>query len=743
MVKKINKKQTIDESKFDQHLVVDNIVNILQSGMSNYAATVILDRAIPDARDGLKPVQRRILWQSHLSKLTPSSKHIKLSNLSGRTLAFHPHGSGSISEAAVNLSQQWVKKVPLIDIQGNNGSVDGVATPAADRYLEARQAKGASLLLDSIEKNAIDFKPNFDDTDKEPLVLPATYPHLLTNGAQGIAIAVATNILPHNPIELLTACEEIVKESIHTDEELAKIVKGPDFPTGGYIIGYEGIHDEIQTGKGKFIVRSKVNLVEDKNEPYLEIVELPYGKSIKKVVDSINKALDSFPASNIEQLIDLTESYDNISIRYIFKKGTKLEHMQKVEQYLYKKSDLETSISANNVMIINGKQKTVGLMEYLKHFIKFRIETLIRIWNFELNKLESRLEIIEGLIRLFEITDEIIKLAKESDGKSDLVDKLIENYNFTQRQAEYISSIPIYQLGRQDLMRIENEKNENLSRSEELKSYISDEDTRRIQILQDFHNSKQELIEYTRKTEILDEEEAEIDVEIKIEDMIEAKKTKVIVKKDLQIFQMGQRAYDNQIKSYKDNDIIAAFDALTTDYIIAITKSGKSVTRFINDLENLALNGKVDPLNKEIKDLLSDDEFVGAAIANQEEIDDNPQVIVITKQGYGKVIKSEKLLPNLKTKGYIKKLGRVSSMKKENDEVAIVLNFEKGKFDQYELHVTLKDESKKSGQVVRKVDLEKWIDRDDGQGGSGTRFFNTKNGELDFIDFKIIEKSKE
>lgn len=720
-----------------ENFIKKNLTDLLIESGQVYASKVILDRAFPDVRDGLKPVQRRILWQTQQMNLHPKSKHTKVKTIVGGVMVYHPHGDMAIEGALTNMAQEWVKRVPLIDIQGSYGARDG-SPAAAARYIEGRQAEATPLLFEGINKNAVDLVNNYDNTSKEPRVLPAAIPNALINGAEGIGYGMSSVILPHNPLELLEACQKIVKGEKFN---IADVVLGPDFPTGGILIKNQGINDMLETGQGKITLRSKVDIVVDKKESYMLITELPYNIITPNFIESIIKALEKFPTAGVDDIIDESSGASKAQVKILFKKGTTKQHIEKVEQYLYLKSNLEITLHPKQNMISKGHYKMFGVREYLEEFLDFRVETLKRIWQFEIDKLISRLEILEGLLKLYDLTDEIIALAKLSEGKQDLTNKLIENFDYTERQADHIAGMPIYQLGRQDLVKLKEEHAENLKQTELLKGYISIDKETKKQLLADLKKSTNTLKNYTRKTQIISENNVEMNVEIKTEDLIESKKTKVIIKKDLQIFQIGQRAYDNQIKNYKDNDIVSVFDAMTTDYVIAITQSGRSVTRFVNDLEVLTLDGKAENLNKIIKDLTSTDEFIGGTIANTEKDVENLQVLVASEAGYTKLISAEKLLPNLNTKGYIKRLGKVSSLKKEGDKLAIVENFVKNTIDQFMLIVDLKDDSKKSGKVTRKIDLAKFKDRDDGQGGSGVNGFNTKSGELGFISYSIHEKN--
>ena len=719
------------------NIVQRDLANVAYDNMAEYSASVILDRAIPDARDGLKPVQRRILWQTHLSKITPSSKHVKVIKLGGAVAAFHPHGDASTQGAIVNLAQPWIKPVKLIDIHGNYGSIDG-SPAAAGRYISARQANAAQAMLNKIDHNAVDLMDNFDNTALEPKVLPASFPVAMTNGASGIAVAVSTKILPHNPLELLKASKALAQGKIKEPHQLSKYIKGPDFPTGGLLVASEqGNLDELATGQGRFKLRGKIEYHENDSEPHLEITEIPYNVTTTKLIERMSDVLENARALGVIEIRDETIEDTRTNIKLMFKKGSTKEDMQKVASYLYKKTDLEVSLSSNNIMISKGRQKTLNMMQYLKQFIEFRAETLVRIWKYDLEKLESRLEILEGLLRAYDITEEIVQEAKSSESKKHLSEKLVQNFDFTERQAETIAGMPIYQLGKQDYQRLSSERESNLEKSEELRSWLKDDESVNEQLIKDLDNSISQFKDYKRQTQLVDEDELPNVEEVKIEDVVEEKDVKVVIKRDLQIFQIGRRAYDNQIENYKDTDIVSAFDAKTTDYVCGITKQGKVVTRFVDDLDHLNLDGSSEGLYKQISDLKSNDEFIGGVINNPNEKDESNRILIASHQGYVKIIEAHKLLPSVKTKSYIKKLGQASNLKSKGDYLVFAHNLEEDDFNKI-LHVELKDNSKRSGKANRKIELSKWKDKSYGPGGSGFRGINTKDGQLDFISYEII-----
>lgn len=718
------------------NIVKQDLADLAYSSMAEYSSAVILERAIPDARDGLKPVQRRILWQSHLSKLRPESKHVKVIKLAGLVAGFHPHGDGSTQGAVVGLSQPWIKTVPLIDIHGNYGSIDG-SPAAAGRYISARQSPIAPLLLNKIDHDAVDLMDNFDNTALEPKVLPASFPVAMTNGASGIAVAVSTKILPHNPVELLKATKAIVKQEIKEPKQLAEYIKGPDFPTGGIIVGKDANIDELETGAGRFSIRGKVQYNTDDSEPNLEITEIPYGITTTKLIEKMSDVLENARALGVIDIRDETIEDTEVSIKLVFKKNTSIDTMKKVESFLYKKTDLELTISSNNVMITRGRQRKMNMLHYLKQFADFRKETLVRIWNYDLNKLNDRLEILIGLLRAYDITTEIVKEARESEGRKDLSKRLVEKFKFTERQADTIAGMPIYQLGKQDFNKLTQEKEDNEARANEIRSWLATDESINEQLIIDLEHSIDLLKDYKRRTQIIDENEVEEVEEVKIEDVIEAKNVKVVVKSDLQIFQIGKRAFDNQIEDYKDDDIIASFDAVTTDYVTAISKNGLTVTRFINDLDHSTLEAGSESLHKQVKGLKSDDKFVGAIINEPDKQNEDNKVVIASKMGYIKVIEGHKILPSIKTKSYVKKTGLASTLKAEGDYLIFAFNPSKDDFDR-QLQVTLKD-NKKNKEVTRKINLDKWVDRKDGAGGSGFRGLNTKDGQLSYEQFEIVD----
>ena len=324
-----------------------SLIDIVKDSEKVFSKEIILNRAIPDLRDGLKPVQRRILYMAYDNHLLSNHPYMKSAKLSGLTLGLHPHGSVSIDDATATLSKDWNLNVPLIDIHGSNGGIDG-SGPAASRYIEARLTKPAEYVLKDLDKNAVDFVDNYDVTMKEPTILPASWPVAMVNGTVGIAVGLATNILPHNPLEMMNGAIYLAKHPHGTDTKLRQLIPGPDFPTGGTIVGYDGAIDEYKSGRGRFIVRGTAQI--DNKQKEIIISEVPYSITTTSLKESINKILDNHSNElGITGLDDNSSTDVKIVIR--FKKKATKEQMQTTLNLLYQKSELETSISANDTMI--------------------------------------------------------------------------------------------------------------------------------------------------------------------------------------------------------------------------------------------------------------------------------------------------------------------------------------------------------------------------------------------------------
>ena len=710
-----------------------------RESMIDYGSYVILARALPDYRDGLKPVHRAILWSMSELGLNSKARYVKGAKVVGDTMAnYHPHGDSSIDDSLVRLSQPWVNNEVLTDIHGNNGHIDGSGA-AAMRYYECRLSASADLLLNGIGKNAVNLLDNFDGTKKIPEVLPASIPQAFINGAQGIAFGMASNILPHNSLELLDGCIKIIKTPSITPEKLGKIVLGPDFPTGGVIVENADHMKEVVDGTGRFVLRGKVELhVEKKKESYLEITEVPWGVNTSDLKKSIATALEPhMKALGVTKLDDESKSSNEISIKILCKRGTDETTLKQIETLLYKKSKLQVAYTANTVMIVDGKPMQIGIYDYLHKFVDFRRDTLRRMWQYDLDKLQSREHIVRGLLQLVKLSDEVVKDARKSTSRKNFIEVLQKKHKFSEAQSEVIANLPLYRLGKQDFEQLTNELDENLTNQKELSKRLSDEDYCNQQLILDFQSSKQILKDSKRKTTFKDiSDEVEV-VELKEEDLIESKATKVVVKRDLQVFRIGAKAYENNIASYDNDDIVDVIDSTTTDYIVVATKSGQSVTRFVNDLDNGSLTGSYETLNKQIPDLKATDEFVGVSTSSQYE---TSRMLVITKNGAAKLLDVSKAQQNVNTKRYLSKLGKLMKFKSDDDYVIYAKQIDMSEFKDTTIKITMLDSSFKTPKMVeKKINMSKYDGRSDGASSTGFTLVNTKNGKC---DIKSIELEK-
>ncbi len=455
------KNKKYEESHFEEYFDTQKIVDIdiekrMREAFIDYAMSVIVSRALPDVRDGLKPVHRRILYSMYEEHLTVDKPFFKSATTVGNVIGrYHPHGDASVYDAMVRLAQDFSMRYPLIDGHGNFGSVDG-DPPAAYRYTEARMSKLSNLLLENIDKNTVDFAPNFDEKRKEPLVLPTRIPTLLINGSSGIAVGMATNIPPHNLSEVLDGVIAQIDDPEISVEELMEYIKGPDFPTKGSIMGKSGIRSAYATGKGKIIVRAKAEIEERKDGTSSIIVtELPYQVNKKMLVESIAEMVKD---KKIEGLADIDDhSSDRVGIRLeIFLKRD--ANPQVILNQLYKYTRLQDSFSINMLAIKDGKPKTMGLKEILEQFIKFQEEIVTRRTQFDLEKAEARMHILEGLKIALANIDEIIEVIRNS--YDDAKERLMERFSMSEIQAQSVLDMRLGQLQRLNGEKIEEEYKE-------------------------------------------------------------------------------------------------------------------------------------------------------------------------------------------------------------------------------------------------------------------------------------------
>lgn len=509
------KHKKYEDSHFEDYLETQTIVDIdiekrMREAFIDYAMSVIVSRALPDVRDGLKPVHRRILYSMHEEHLTYDKPFFKSATTVGNVIGrYHPHGDASVYDAMVRLAQDFSMRYMLIDGHGNFGSVDG-DPPAAYRYTEARMSKLANVMLENIEKNTVDFAPNFDEKREEPVVLPTRIPTLLINGSSGIAVGMATNIPPHNLTEVLNGVIAKIDKPDITVDELMEYIKGPDFPTKAFIMGRRGIRSAYETGRGKIIVRAKTQIEEHRDGTSSIIVtELPYQVNKKMLVEAIAELAKD---KRVEGLLDIDDhSSDRVGIRIdiALKRDA---NPQIVLNQLFKYTRLQDSFSVNMLAIHDGRPKTMGLNEVLEHFITFQEEIVTRRTKFDLEKAEARMHILEGLRIALANIDEIIHIIRNS--YDDAKERLMERFSMSDIQAQSVLDMRLAQLQRLNGERIEEEYNDLIAKTAEYRLLLSDHGKLMEQI-------KTELIDIRdkygdeRKTELLESVD-----EIDIEDLI-------------------------------------------------------------------------------------------------------------------------------------------------------------------------------------------------------------------------------
>jgi len=540
------KNKKYEDSHFEEYFDTQTIVDIdiekrMKEAFIDYAMSVIVSRALPDVRDGLKPVHRRILYSMFEEHLTSDKPFFKSATTVGNVIGrYHPHGDASVYDAMVRLAQDFSMRYPLIDGHGNFGSVDG-DPPAAYRYTEARMSKLSNTLLENIEKNTVDFAPNFDEKRKEPTVLPTRIPTLLINGSSGIAVGMATNIPPHNLSEVLDGVMAQIDNPDITTEELMEHIKGPDFPTRATIMGRSGIRSAYETGKGRIIIRAKAQIEEHKDGTSSIIVtELPYQVNKKMLVESIANLVKE---KKIEGLSDIDDhSSDRVGIRLeIFLKRD--ANPQIVLNQLYKYTRLQDSFSVNMLAICEGKPKTMCLKEILSHFITFQEEIVLRRTRFDLEKAEARMHILEGLRIALNNIDAIIEVIRNS--YDDAKERLMETFGLSEIQAQSVLDMRLAQLQKLNGEKIEEEYNELCQKAEEYRQLLADKKLLSAKIKEELTEIKEKLGD-ERRTGI-----ENVISEIDIEDLIEEEESVITLTHFGYIKRLAASTYQSQNRGGK------------------------------------------------------------------------------------------------------------------------------------------------------------------------------------------------
>ena len=483
----------------DERIIPINVEEQMRQAYIDYSMSVIVSRALPDVRDGFKPVHRRVLYGMNELGNTSDKPHKKSARIVGEVMGkYHPHGDSSIYMTLVRMAQTWSLRYPLVDPQGNFGSVDGDG-PAAMRYTEARLQKIAEEMLKDIEKDTVDFTPNFDETTKEPVVLPTRLPNLLVNGSSGIAVGMATNMAPHNLSEVVDATVAYINNPEIEISELMQYIKAPDFPTGGYIYGYAGVKEAFETGRGRIVIRAKYDIENnEKGNDKIIISEIPYMVNKSELIKNI---ADLAIEKKVEGIANVNDESDRQGMRIVV--DVKRDaNPQVVINKLFKYTALQSSFSVNNIALVKGRPMTLNLKDLIHHFVDHRHEVVTRRTRFELRKAEERAELLEGCMIILNNLDEAIRIIRDSKTPDEAKSRLMERFNLSERQAAYIVEMRLRQLTgmEQDKLRLEYE--ELLKRIEDLKDILARVE-RRMEIIQNELIELKEKYGDERRTEII------------------------------------------------------------------------------------------------------------------------------------------------------------------------------------------------------------------------------------------------
>ncbi|WP_028650708.1 DNA gyrase/topoisomerase IV subunit A [Nocardioides halotolerans] len=456
---------------FEEHILDIDVGDEMRSSFLEYAYSVIYSRALPDARDGLKPVQRRILYTMNDMRLFPDRGHVKSARVVGEVMGrLHPHGDGAIYDALVRLAQPWSMRVPMIDGHGNFGSPDD--SPAAMRYTECRMAPPAVAMTASIDEDTVDFKPNYDSRETEPVVLPSAIPNLVVNGSTGIAVGMATNMAPHNLVEVVQALRHLIAHPNTSVDGLMRFVPGPDLPTGGKIIGLDGIRDAYETGRGSFRMRATARVEAVGRRKGIVVTEMPYAVGLEKVVERIKTLVQGKKLQGISDVKDLTDMANGTRLVIEIKNGFVPEAI--LEQ-LYKLTPMEESFGINNVCLVDGQPRTLGLKELLEVFLQHRYDVVRRRSTFRRDKKAERLHLVDGLLIALVDIDEVIQVIRTSDDTATARERLISVFDLSEAQANYILEMQLRRLTRFSRIELEKEQETLRREIEELEAILGDE----------------------------------------------------------------------------------------------------------------------------------------------------------------------------------------------------------------------------------------------------------------------------
>ncbi|MBE6148048.1 MAG: DNA topoisomerase IV subunit A [Firmicutes bacterium] len=648
MAKKIEEKNII-EKIYDYTLE-----DIMGERFGRYAKSIIQDRALPDVRDGLKPVQRRILYTMWEDKNTFDRPYRKCAKAVGDVMGkYHPHGDSSIYGAMIYMSQPWKMREIFIDIHGNNGSIDGDG-PAAYRYTETRLTKIAQIMLKDINRNAVEMTLNYSDEELEPTVLPANFPNLLVNGSTGISAGYATNIPPHNLGEIIEATVHRINNPNCRLETIMDIVKGPDFPTGGVVEGKAGLIQAYETGRGRVVVKAKTEIIKEKSTHQIIIHEIPYDvlkEGLRKKIEDIK--IDK----KVEGIVDVRDESDKENMAKIIIDLKKDANAEFILNYLLKNTELQINYNFNMVAIVNRRPKQLGILAILDAFIAHQKDVILRRTRFDLEHAKARLHIVEGLLKAVDILDEIIKIIRASKNKADSIANLMKEFDFTEEQATAIVTMQLYRLSNTDITQLTNEKNDLVRMIEFLNLILNDEEILKKQMKLELNEVKK-MYATPRRTEIRDEI---TDIKLDMKDMIPKEKTVVIITNEGYIKRVSPKSFaaaDDDMTLKPGDYIRNIYNVNTQNTVILFTNLGN----YLYIPVHVIPEGKWKELGKHVNNIVmmsSEEKVVDSIVFDSKDKD----VTITTKLGMVKRVK----IADFEVTRYSKP---ITAMKlKEDDEV--------------------------------------------------------------------------
>lgn len=618
----------------DEVIIARNIEDEMKDSYLRYSMSVIIARALPDVRDGLKPSQRRILYAMRQLNLGPNSKHRKCAKISGDTSGdYHPHGEMVIYPTLVRMAQNWAMRYNLIDGQGNFGSIDG-DEPAAMRYTEARLTHASVELMEDLDKDTVEMVPNYDETKKEPTVFPAKFPNLLCNGSSGIAVGMATNIPPHNLIELIKATLLVLDQPSTSIDEIMKVMPGPDFPTGGMICGYRGIKEAYHTGRGKLTLRGLIRIEENDEQPdrqRLVVDEIPYNLNKSRLIEQIADLINN---KTITGISDLRDESDKEGMRIVLelKKG---EMPEIILNQLYKFSDLEMTFGCNMLALDKGLPSTMNIKQMIAAWIDHRIDVVRRRTRFELNKAEARAHILEGYLKAIDHLDEVVKLIRSSDNRDEAKIQLIERFQLTERQANAVLDLRLYQLTSLERDKINDEYQDLLKKIEHYKAVLASEAMVR-DIIKEELTDVQKHHKSERRTKIVAAE-----TEVNMEDLIANEEVIITISQDDYIKRMpvntfrqqrrgGQGITGMQLKR-EDDSIKGLYVASAHDTLMIFTNMGRCYWLKVWQIPETGRKSKGKPLINLLEDLRPEEKIATTLRVSSFE-EENACILMATKR---------------------------------------------------------------------------------------------------------------